>query len=113
MQITGVDIYVNHPVLRLGATDWVPLSLALNPALTASRDTHVAVRVQPQGGLIKVRLFTPPDDPQTQRPDPEFTTNFDGPSCCPTGASQSAMSSSRPASCADWATAAGSTYASP
>jgi hypothetical protein len=25
-----------------------------------------------------VRLFTPPDDPQTQRPDPEFTPVFDG-----------------------------------
>ncbi|MEU9297924.1 hypothetical protein [Streptomyces sp. NPDC048266] len=40
MQIAGVDIYVNHPVLHLGATDWFPLSLALNPAPTASRDTR-------------------------------------------------------------------------
>ncbi|MGC4951533.1 hypothetical protein ACLQ2N_35885 [Streptomyces sp. DT224] len=79
MQIAGVDIYVNHPVLHLGATDWVPLSLALNAAPAAGCDTHVAVRVRPQRGLIKVRLFTPPYDPQAPRPNPEFTTVFDGP----------------------------------
>ncbi|MFF0673038.1 hypothetical protein ACFYVE_33050 [Streptomyces tendae] len=62
MQIAGVDIYVNHPVLHLGATDWVPLSLALDTAPAASCDTHVAVRVRPQRGLIKVRLFAPPGD---------------------------------------------------
>lgn len=44
MQIAGVDIYVNHPVLHLGATDRVPLPLALNAAPAASCDTHVAVR---------------------------------------------------------------------
>ncbi|MFJ6613635.1 hypothetical protein ACIQPT_25535 [Streptomyces sp. NPDC091289] len=79
MQIAGVDIYVNHPVLHLGATDWVPLSLALDAAPAASCATHVAVRVRPQRGLIKVRLFTPPDDLQVQRPDPAFTTVFHGP----------------------------------
>ncbi len=36
MQIAGVDIYVNHPVLHLGATDWVPLSLALDTAPAVS-----------------------------------------------------------------------------
>ncbi|MFC8538117.1 hypothetical protein ACFUJY_29960 [Streptomyces sp. NPDC057249] len=85
MQIAGVDIYVNHPVLHLGATDWVPLSLALNASPAASCDTHVAVRVRPQKGLIKVRLFTPSDDPQAQHPDPEFTTVFDGTLLLPDG----------------------------
>ncbi|MFD0038994.1 hypothetical protein ACFVIZ_15305 [Streptomyces anulatus] len=84
MQIAGVDIYVHHPVLHLGATDWVPLSLALDTAPAASCDTHVAVRVRPQRGLIKVRLFTPPDDPQAG-PDPEFATVFDGPLLLPDG----------------------------
>lgn len=85
MQIAGVDIYVNHPVLHLGATDWVPLSLALDAAPAVSCDTHVAVRVRPQRGLIKVRPFTPPDDPQAQHPNPEFTTVFDGPLLLPDG----------------------------
>ncbi|MFJ5212835.1 hypothetical protein [Streptomyces nigra] len=85
MQIAGVDIYVNHPVLHLGATDWVPLSLALDAASAASCDTHVAVRVRPQSGLIKVRLFTPHDDPQAEGPDAEFTTVFDGPLLLPDG----------------------------
>ncbi|WP_405808968.1 hypothetical protein OG524_03230 [Streptomyces sp. NBC_01520] len=30
-----------------------------------------------------MRLFTPPDDPQAQRPDPEFTTVCDGPLLLP------------------------------
>ncbi|MFC9035320.1 hypothetical protein [Streptomyces arboris] len=85
MQIAGVDIYVNHPVLHLGATDWVPLSLALDTTPAASCDTHVAVRVRPQRGLIKVRLFTPPDYPQAEGPDPEFATVFDGPLLLPDG----------------------------
>ncbi|MFJ3843100.1 hypothetical protein ACIPV3_03395 [Streptomyces albidoflavus] len=85
MRIAGVDIYVSHPVLHLGATDWVPLSLALDGAPAASCDTHVAVRVRPQRGLIKVRLFAPPHDPQTEGPDPEFTTVFDGTLLLPDG----------------------------
>lgn len=85
MQIAGVDIYVNHPVLHLGATDWVPLSLTLDSAPAASCDTHVAVRVRPQRGLIKVRLFAPFDDPQAEGSDAEFTTVFDGPLLLPDG----------------------------
>lgn len=85
MQIAGVDIYVNHPVLHLGATDWVPLFLALDTAPAASCDTHVAVRVRPQRGLIKARLFAPPDDPQTEGPDAEFITVFDGSLLLPDG----------------------------
>lgn len=78
MQVAGVDIYVNHPVLHLGATDWVPLSLALAEAPVASCDTHVAVRVRPQTALIKVRLFVQlqPEDPGGA--DLTFDTVFDG-----------------------------------
>lgn len=86
MQVAGVDIYVNHPVLHLGATDWVPLSLALETAAPAAGcDTHVAVRVRAQRGLIKVRLFTEPQAPEAEGPDPEFTTVFDGPLLLPDG----------------------------
>ncbi|MER6638755.1 hypothetical protein ACFV2I_38725 [Streptomyces microflavus] len=78
MQIAGVDIYVNHPVLHLGATDWVPVSLALETAPAASCDTHVAVRVRAQRGLVKVRLFTQPEAPEAEGPDLEFHSVFDG-----------------------------------
>ncbi|MCX5327919.1 MULTISPECIES: hypothetical protein [unclassified Streptomyces] len=85
MQVAGVDIYVNHPVLHLGATDWVPVSLALESAPAASCDTHVAVRVRAQRGLIKVRLFTQPQAPEAEGPDPDFTTVFDGSLLLPDG----------------------------
>lgn len=85
MQVAGVDIYINHPVLHLGATDWVPVSLALGPAPAASCDTHVAVRVRAQRGLIKVRLFTQPQVPEAEGPDPEFITVFDGSLLLPDG----------------------------
>ncbi|MFE9921068.1 hypothetical protein ACFYQA_05670 [Streptomyces sp. NPDC005774] len=85
MQVAGVDIYVNHPVLHLGATDWIPLSLALDAAPAASCDTHVAVRVRAQRGLIKVRLFTEPQASEADGPDPEFITVFDGSLLLPDG----------------------------
>ncbi|MFI7499537.1 hypothetical protein ACIBVL_13710 [Streptomyces sp. NPDC049687] len=75
MQIAGVEVYVNHPVLHLGATDWPPV-LELGDAPAASCDTHVAVRVRPQSGLIRVRLFQDHGDPVSA--DPAFTTVFDG-----------------------------------
>ncbi|MFJ6730285.1 hypothetical protein ACIQPQ_35840 [Streptomyces sp. NPDC091281] len=78
MQVAGLDIYVNHPVLHLGATDWVPVSLALEAAAASSCDTHVAVRVRAQRGLIKVRLFVQPQAPAAAGPDPDFTTIFNG-----------------------------------
>ncbi|WP_406408709.1 hypothetical protein [Streptomyces sp. NBC_01643] len=76
---------MNHAVLHLGATDWVPLSLALAEAPAASCDTHVAIRVRPQTGLIKMRLFvqSQPEDPE--RADPAFTTVFDGSLLLPDG----------------------------
>ncbi|MFE7853355.1 hypothetical protein [Streptomyces sp. NPDC057403] len=85
VQIAGVDIYVNHPVLHLGATDWVPVSLALETAPAVSCDTHVAVRVRAQRGLIKVRLFTQSQAPEAEGPNPEFTTVFDGSLLLPDG----------------------------
>ncbi|MFE1962967.1 hypothetical protein [Streptomyces sp. NPDC059479] len=86
MQVAGVDIYVNHPVLHLGATDWVPVSLALDSAPVASCDTHVAVRVRAQRGrLIKVRLFTQPQAPEAEGGDPDFTTVFNGSILLPDG----------------------------
>ncbi|MFI6702981.1 hypothetical protein ACIBJC_29250 [Streptomyces sp. NPDC050509] len=29
VQIAGIDLYVNHPVMALGATEWIPTTLAL------------------------------------------------------------------------------------
>ncbi len=83
MQIAGVEVYVNHPVLHLGATDWVPTSLDLGDADAASCDTHVAVRVRPQLDLIRVRVFRNSDDPAGA--DPRFTTVFDGQLLLPDG----------------------------
>ncbi|QIQ04490.1 hypothetical protein [Streptomyces liangshanensis] len=76
MQVAEIDIYTNHPVPHLGATDWVPLSLTLGTAPSASCDTHVAVRVRAQKGLVKVRLFTQFPLSETQVPDLPFTTVF-------------------------------------
>jgi hypothetical protein len=85
VQIAGVDIYANHPVLHVGATDWVPLSLALGAAPAASCETHVAVRVRAQRGLIKVRLFAQPQVNGCEGPDPDFTSVFDGSLLLPDG----------------------------
>ncbi|MFD7734129.1 hypothetical protein ACFV6F_27575 [Kitasatospora phosalacinea] len=77
MQIAGVDVYVNHPALALGSTDWLPvLSLEEEPAVSC--DTHVAVRVKAQVQLIKVRVFAEPID-EGAGPDDSFVTVFDGP----------------------------------
>ncbi|MFF9185091.1 hypothetical protein [Streptomyces misionensis] len=57
MQIAGVDLYVNHPVMALGSTLWIPTTLALDGAPAAACDTHVIVRVQAQVVLVKVRVF--------------------------------------------------------
>ncbi|MGV9337705.1 hypothetical protein [Streptomyces sp. NPDC003688] len=87
MQVAGVDVYVNHAVLHLGATDWVPVSLALADAPVASCETHVAVRVRPQTGLVKVRLFAQRQG-QTgdlEGADPAFVTVFDGSLLLPDG----------------------------
>ncbi|MFJ3214011.1 hypothetical protein [Streptomyces flaveolus] len=77
MQVAGVEFRVNHPVLALGSTDWLPV-LELGGEAAVGCDTHVVVRVQAQVRLIKVRLFTEPLD-EGLGPDPSFTTVFEGP----------------------------------
>ncbi|WP_329167125.1 hypothetical protein OHB49_43585 (plasmid) [Streptomyces sp. NBC_01717] len=51
--------------------------LALAEAAAASGDTHVAVRVRPQTGLIKIRFFVPQSEDR-EVADLAFTTVFDG-----------------------------------
>ncbi|MFG1808242.1 hypothetical protein [Streptomyces sp. NPDC049040] len=77
MQVAGVEFRVNHPVLALGSTDWLPV-LELGSEAAVGCDTHVVVRVQAQVQLIKVRLFSEPVD-EGLGPDPSFTTVFEGP----------------------------------
>ncbi|MGW7659364.1 hypothetical protein [Streptomyces sp. NPDC054756] len=76
MQIAGVDLYVNNPIMALGSPDWIRDDLELGGAPAASSDTHVIVRVQAQTVLIKVRLFQ--DHGQGVAADPSFTTVFNG-----------------------------------
>lgn len=61
MQVAGVEFRVNHPVLALGSTDWLPV-LELGGEAAVGCDTHVVVRAQAQVRLIKVRQFTEPLD---------------------------------------------------
>ncbi|GGQ33068.1 hypothetical protein [Streptomyces roseolilacinus] len=77
MQVAGVDLRVNHPVLALESTDWLP-GLPLEGEAAVGCDTHVVVRVQAQVRLVKVRLFTELLD-EGLGPDPSFTTVFEGP----------------------------------
>ncbi|MFG3285534.1 hypothetical protein [Streptomyces sp. NPDC048111] len=79
MQIAGVDLYVNHPVMALGSTEWIPTTLSLDGAPAAACDTHVIVRVQAQVVLVKVRIFKDHGDADDQRTDSEsLITVFDG-----------------------------------
>ncbi|MEW5539279.1 hypothetical protein [Streptomyces cyaneofuscatus] len=57
---------MNHPVLALGSTDWIPSTLALGGAPASRCGTHVIVRVQAQRALVKVRLFTDHGDRDDQ-----------------------------------------------
>ncbi|MFE7493115.1 hypothetical protein [Kitasatospora sp. NPDC057541] len=77
MQVAGVDFQMNHPVLALGSTDWLP-ALELRDEAAIGCDTHVVVRVQAQVRLVKVRLFSEPFD-EGSGPDPSFSTVFEGP----------------------------------
>jgi hypothetical protein len=77
MQAAGVEVYVNHPVMALGSTDWLP-PLELGEEAAVACDTHVVVRVKPQSGLVKVRLFIEPFD-EGAEPDLSFTAVFEGP----------------------------------
>ncbi|MFD7912307.1 hypothetical protein ACFV30_16510 [Streptomyces sp. NPDC059752] len=74
---------MNHPILALGSTDWLPI-LELREEAAVSCDTHVAVRVQAQVQLIRVRLFMDPFD-EADGPDKSFATVFDGQLMLPDG----------------------------
>ncbi|MCX4818040.1 hypothetical protein OG601_46555 [Streptomyces sp. NBC_01239] len=79
MQIAGVDLYVNHPVMALGSTEWIPTTLALAGAPAAACDTHVIIRVQAQVVLVRVRVFLDHGDADGHGSDREpLTTVFDG-----------------------------------
>ncbi|MFF2548727.1 hypothetical protein ACFVUY_40070 [Kitasatospora sp. NPDC058063] len=79
MQIAGIDLYANHPVLAIGSTEWIPTTLALNNAPAAACDTHLIVRVQAQTVLVKVRIFKDHDASGGQGRELEsLTTVFDG-----------------------------------
>lgn len=77
MQVAGIEAYVNHPVLALGSTDWLPV-LELREDAAVACGTHVVVRVKAQSELVKVRLFIEPLDAGAG-PDSSFTTVFEGP----------------------------------
>lgn len=79
MQVAGIDLYVNHPVMAVGPTEWIPTTLALNSEPAAACDTHLIVRVQAQTVLVKVRIFKDHGDSDGQGRDLEsLTTVFDG-----------------------------------
>ncbi|MFE5219314.1 MULTISPECIES: hypothetical protein [unclassified Streptomyces] len=79
MQIAGVDLYVNHPVMAFGSTEWIPTTLALDGAPAAACDTHVITRVQAQVVLVKVRVFRDHGDADDHGGGREpLTTVFDG-----------------------------------
>ncbi|MCM1951045.1 hypothetical protein NC315_37655 [Streptomyces sp. G2] len=80
MQIAGLELYVNHPVMALGASEWIPTSLELRGEPASACDTHVLVRVQAQTTLVKVRIFLDDVEPRRRdQTDEGFTTVFDGP----------------------------------
>ncbi|QIY93360.1 hypothetical protein HEP87_03315 [Streptomyces sp. S1D4-11] len=79
MQIAGIDLYVNHPVMALGSTEWIPTTLALNNEPAAACDTHVIVRVRAQVALVKVRIFLDHGEADDRGRDAgALTTVFDG-----------------------------------
>jgi hypothetical protein len=79
VQIAGVDLYVNHPVIGLGSTEWIPTTLALDGAPATACDTHVVVRVQAQVVLVRVRVFMDHGDTDDRGTGREpLTTVFDG-----------------------------------
>lgn len=76
MQIAGVDLPVKYPVMVIGATDWVPASLAIHGSSAVGCETHVVVRVKPGAGLVRVRLFRQAGEAREVAP--SFSTVFEG-----------------------------------
>jgi hypothetical protein len=68
MHLADVEFSVDHPLIVLGATAWIPTTLAIydNPAV--GEDTHIVVRAHAGTDLIAVRLFddTRPITPLTE-----------------------------------------------
>jgi hypothetical protein len=77
VQIAGLDLYVNHPVMALGSTEWIPTTLALEDRPAAACETHIVVRVQAQVQLVKVRVFIEDISSVGTKQD-GFATVFDG-----------------------------------
>lgn len=77
MQIAGLDLYVNHPVMALGSTEWIPTTLALQDRPAVACETHVLVRVRAQVPLVKVRVLVE-DITGIETTQDGFTTVFDG-----------------------------------
>ncbi|MET9423381.1 hypothetical protein ABZY06_22100 [Streptomyces sp. NPDC006540] len=77
MQIAGLDLYLDHPVMALGSGEWNPTTLALQDRPAAGCETHVVVRVQAQVTLVKVRVFVE-DITSVGTTQDGFTTVFDG-----------------------------------
>ncbi|MFJ6769909.1 hypothetical protein ACIQOV_02815 [Kitasatospora sp. NPDC091257] len=84
VQIAGLDLYVNHPVIALGSSEWIPASLELGGRAAAACETHLVVRVQPQTSLVRVRIFHA-DPESVAGPGLGFTTVFSGPLLLPDG----------------------------
>ncbi|MFP1629992.1 hypothetical protein ACLB9X_33775 [Streptomyces sp. 5K101] len=77
MQIAGLDLYVNHPVMALGSTEWIPdHARAAGPAGRGMRNP-VLVRVRAQVPLVKVRVLVE-DITGIETTQDGFTTVFDG-----------------------------------
>lgn len=79
MQLAGVDLYIYHGVLGIGASTWIPSTLRLPPEEPAAGcETHVLVKVRGQHELTKVRLFKVQtiDEPAG---DPDFEIIYDSP----------------------------------
>ncbi|MEU5386636.1 hypothetical protein [Kitasatospora cineracea] len=84
MQIAGLDLYVNHPIIALGSSEWIPASLELGGRAAAACETHLLVRVQPQTALVRVRIFLAEAE-NVDGPAIGFATVFDGPLLLPDG----------------------------
>ncbi|MCX4804598.1 hypothetical protein OG594_23720 [Streptomyces sp. NBC_01214] len=77
--MASAEVCVNHRVLTVGATDWLPImELKQGPAVACGAHVPVRVRVRAQIGFVRIRVFTEPFD-QRLRPDETFIEAFAGP----------------------------------
>ncbi|MFJ9460838.1 hypothetical protein ACIRST_37945 [Kitasatospora sp. NPDC101447] len=85
MQIAGLDLYLNHGILGVGSTEWLPRDLAFESAPVAAGASHLVVRVQAQTGPVKVRIFLESDVQDVAAGMCDFVTVFDGHLLLPDG----------------------------